>query len=134
MLCLSCKDTPSLSEEEKLCAKIISSEVFAEKFRICDKVANEIFIYNITGAFKEMNFSLENYCEKTMQFLQVSVENEFEMPYTPYKDYPGILFQGFRNTSSTYEFTFIQLETDHIVKFVYDTNYRFVKTAQNFIN
>lgn len=131
ILCIACKDATSLSEEEKLFMKTIFSEVFAEKFRICDKIANEISIYSKVKKFKKMTFSADNYCEKTLQFSPVHIEYTIDRPYSNYK---GVLLFDYKYKLSNIEFTFIQLETNHIVRFFYNLDHELIKVSENRIH
>lgn len=130
ILCIACKDASSLSEEEKLFMKTIFSEVFAEKFRICDKIANEISIYSKVEKFKKMTFSSDNFCEKTLQFSPADIKYTFKRPYS---DYKGVLLFNYKYKSSKIEFTFIQLETNHVVRFYYNLDHELIKVSENYI-
>ncbi|WP_298516823.1 hypothetical protein [uncultured Kordia sp.] len=125
---IACKDASSLSEQEQLLMNTITSEVFAEKFSICDKIVHELFIYNKIKAFKNKTFSVENYCEKTLNFLQIDFEYDINYPYT---EYVGVLFYKYKHTVAKTEFTFIQLETNRVVKFVYDANQELMSVSLN---
>ncbi|MEM6686528.1 MAG: hypothetical protein AAF617_12165 [Bacteroidota bacterium] len=108
----------------------IFSETFAEKFRICDKIANEITIYSKPKEFRRLDFNSDNYCEKTLQFSKENVSYDLDFPYT---DHKGILLFQYSQKSTKVEFLFVQLETNRIVKFMYDTDEALLEVADNFI-
>lgn len=130
LVCTACNDGSALSEVETLFVETIFSETFAEKFRICDKIANEITIYSKPKKFRRLDFNTDNYCEKTLQFSQANVHYDIDFPYT---DHKGILLFRFAQKASKVEFTFVQLETNHVVKFVYDSDQESPKVADNYI-